>query len=304
MLIDCTLVNDELDLYLARLRHLADHVDRFIVTEARVDYRGRPKPAHLLESGLLDDVELPITHIVLDDLPLAGRRAGEPDAWCRDRFQHDASIGPREALDPDDVLIVADVDEFPSHAACAVLRRGIPDVCTLEMTHCIGSLTTAARRAWVHPYAGPARSITSAFDARYANDRALQLRHAGWHFSYLDLPQTGGRKLATITHEELDRSFLKSDLHLRICNRLGCHPCGTIKVLRDLPVDSLSPALVDDPFLSTFVRAPRTRATRLAAAAYAAAVSVPARQNLRVNHTLDRARELRRAIRSRKARWS
>lgn len=298
-LVDCTVVNDEVELLRARLRHLEGVVDRFVVVEARQDFRGRPKPAHVAASGVLDFAGTPITHLVLDDLGVHDSLGARDAAWARERTQRDALTALTDAFDPTDVLIVADVDEFPSREACEVLRRGIPAPVALEMEHCIGFLDLCTRHPWTFPFAVPAGEVGSPHELRFRSNRPLLLRSAGWHLSYLGGPDSQRHKLGTLAHTELDRDLLRNGRHLRRCARLGCHPSGTWKWLEHRPLERLPASLREDPYLSRHVFGPRSGPRALAAFGYALAVSIPAGENWTVNRALDTQRSIRRELRRR-----
>jgi beta-1,4-mannosyl-glycoprotein beta-1,4-N-acetylglucosaminyltransferase len=298
-LVDCTVVNDEVELLRARLRHLDGVVDRFVVVEARQDFRGRPKPAHVAASGVLDSARTPVTHLVLDDLGDHGRLGERDAAWAREKTQRDALTAVLDGLGPTDVVIVADVDELPSREACEVLRRGVPAPVALEMEHCIGFLDLCTRHPWALPFAAPVGELGSPHELRFRPDRPLVLRRAGWHLSYLGGPEAQRRKLGTLAHTELDRELLRDERHLRRCARLGCHPCGTWKWLQHRPLERLPASLREDPYLSRHVFGPRSRPRALAAFGYALAMSIPAGENWTVNRALDTQRSIRRALRRR-----
>ena len=110
------MLNGELDMLEAALFENYDRVHRFILTEATLTHQGRPKPLFYDASqGRFAQYADKIVHVVCDYLP---SREQEPDPWVRERMQRDAGLAAfMPATDPDDIVIVSDVDEIPSSAA-------------------------------------------------------------------------------------------------------------------------------------------------------------------------------------------
>lgn len=106
---------DELDVLEIRLGTIGHLVDRFVLVEATVDQRGRPKPLAFEQhqerfAPWLDKIE----YVVVDDMPTGDSRE---QSWVRERFQRDAILRGMPDLAPDDLVLVSDLDEIPSPAA-------------------------------------------------------------------------------------------------------------------------------------------------------------------------------------------
>ena len=104
---DCFPFFRELDILEIRLRELWDLTDKFVLVESRKTHSGRDKPLFFAEhrerfAPFTDK----IIHVVAD----------APDKfaiWQRERFQRDAIERGLIDANPDDLIIVSDVDEIP-----------------------------------------------------------------------------------------------------------------------------------------------------------------------------------------------
>lgn len=125
-LIDCFPFNNEHELLLARLELLYPHVDRFVLVEAPCTFTGASKPLHFAENrdryaAYLDK----IVHVVVEP------HAVMSEPWARDFFQRDSLIrGLNGYAAPDDLIVVADLDEFWDPA---VLRQFSGEFAALRM---------------------------------------------------------------------------------------------------------------------------------------------------------------------------
>jgi len=99
---------NELDLLELRLRTLEDHVDLFVVSEARTTFSGQPKPLYLSEN--LDRFSEWSDRLLVNvvDVPV------KKSSFENDRNQKNA-IGTRldEICESDDLLVFGDADEIP-----------------------------------------------------------------------------------------------------------------------------------------------------------------------------------------------
>lgn len=102
---------NEVDVLEIRLGTIAHLIDRFVIAEATVDQRGRPKelvfPQHRERFKEWEDK---ITYLVIDDMPEGTRHE---DDVARERFQRDALLRGMPELQPDDLVFVSDLDEIP-----------------------------------------------------------------------------------------------------------------------------------------------------------------------------------------------
>ena len=68
-----------------------------------------------------------IIHVVVDDAP------GDPDAWVNDRFQRDQIYRGIVDADPNDLILVSDLDEIIRPAAVEYMRASDQTLFALRM---------------------------------------------------------------------------------------------------------------------------------------------------------------------------
>jgi len=216
---DCFSFYNEYDLLRLRMAYLEDVVDGFVAVEAHQTHAGKPKPLYLAQEGpreLREHAKLSM-HAV--DLPV-----GFSD-WERDHYQRNAigdAIRARGAQ-PDDLILVSDVDEVPAHSAIARAEGAL--AAARERTLLIFEqrlfyfrlnyeLVWSRKMPWLGTAAARFEHMGSANGMRTTGrnvrgrhtqgfDRqatVFRLPEAGWHFSYLGGDAFLQQKLAA--HEE------------------------------------------------------------------------------------------------------
>ena len=247
----------ELDLLAHHLAEVHDLVDVFVIAEAGQTYQGEAKPctfaAHRERFAWARGK---IRHVKLD-------RLGDPRRTPRQRaaIQRDAIHLALHDAEPDDVVLLLDVDEVPSRSLLQRLRAGGLDrPRRLQMTRhyerldavapgspCCpahGDDVTAVRRrarpgAWdglddrwrgQSGVAVRAREITasggSLFSLRFGHIDAAPMRDAGRHFSSVDPSARLERKLGRVFHDEWAGDRAMRPDHLYRCRAHGVHHRG------------------------------------------------------------------------------
>ncbi|WP_051645111.1 hypothetical protein [Labrenzia sp. DG1229] len=118
MLYDCFVFHNEFDLLEIRLREMGDCVDRFVLVEADQTQRGSPKPFYFDENrdrfAPWADKIIDLQVRFPDELPPAlgvykNRRKKD---WERENYQRNCISHALESCDPDDLILLSDVDEI------------------------------------------------------------------------------------------------------------------------------------------------------------------------------------------------
>lgn len=167
---DCFTFFNELDLLEVRLNELDGVVDRFVLCESPYTFRGQPKPLVFQENRARFARFLPkIEHVVVDDLPLGGRKK-EHDYFKKERFQRNALARGLHDAAPDDYVILCDVDEIPRASVIeAIVRANGPKaVHLLEMDYYTYFLNLMTSAGWNKPRM-----------ARHGDIRRLQALRSG-----------------------------------------------------------------------------------------------------------------------------
>lgn len=206
------MVNDEIDMVLARVAELAEIPDVVhLAHEVDRTHQGDPKPCYLTE--YCEAHGIPPRLIIL-----SSRGRSDPDPWVIEYDQRDRLLGYAESLlhpDDDDLILSCDADEIvrasavPQIAAEATAGR-----CTLGMRHHYYA-------DWIDP-SGWYKA--SAFLWR---DRPPSLSHArldptrslhdvGWHLSWQGDEDAIHRKLRAFSHSE----YNLPEVHSQIAEKL------------------------------------------------------------------------------------
>lgn len=227
MIIDAFLFDSELDMLDLRLNVLSDVVDRFLLVEATETFRGNPKPLHYAENidrfaAFADR----ITHVVVRDLPAS------PNPWHREHFQRNAIMRGLHGCEPDDWVLVSDVDEIPKPEMVANLHDApylFPHVIAFEQA--LYSMTLNWRH--VKPWLGTRAVRYGHLDMPQDLRSTLWIRptealcaDGGWSYSSFGGWQALQNKLKSFSHAECDTPAITNEAHLAECIRTGQDPSG------------------------------------------------------------------------------
>ena len=194
---DCFTFYHELDLLELRLTELYDFVDHFVLVEADTTYTSRAKPFYFEENKqryakFLDK----IIHVKVEDMP------HHPDAWINDRFQRDQIFRGILDADPNDLIMVSDLDEIVRPAAIEYMRDSNQSLFALRMTISNFKFNylkenpdryniwgMAGRRSLFDDIKPDAfRQLRFNFmnaPYQFSNDGCEVIEHGGWHFGYM-----------------------------------------------------------------------------------------------------------------------
>lgn len=229
MIYDCFSFFNELDLLEIRLNILKDVVDKFVLVEASVTHTGKPKPFYFEENrGRFAAFDDKIIHVKVDDFSAADcTRTPRERAWAIENLQRNSIVKGLVGANPDDSIIISDLDEIPSPDA---VRRsvGLSGITRLGMMQCnyflnyrnytspewtLGTqILSYATFADTKTYVGfrfnefvieSVNDIPSASSVRFM--KPTRVFHAGgWHFSYQGGVEKIQTKIKSIAHTEFD----------------------------------------------------------------------------------------------------
>src|SRR5262249_27182576 len=158
---------------------------------------GQPKPLHFKENKkpfapFLDR----ITHVVVQDLPQ------NATAWEREVYQRNCisrGLPNYPAGNPDDVLIVSDVDEIPRAEAIREAAQNLTGPRRLVMdAHC--SWLNLRTGVWEYAVLLPCRNLMPPNAIRQSPlGYGQPVADAGWHFSYLGGAKQVSKKFAAFS---------------------------------------------------------------------------------------------------------
>jgi beta-1,4-mannosyl-glycoprotein beta-1,4-N-acetylglucosaminyltransferase len=205
-LLDVFLFYNELDLLKARLEYLGPIVDHFIISEANVDFSGRPKE-FLLSQELVNT--LPFANKIiyhreylnLNSIPwlfkkLKYRNRMTRFLWKIQDAQRNSTLIPLKSFNMNDIVIFSDLDEFPSETAIADGIKALqqsnsnsrePHAYSLDQTFYYYNLNNAAPE---EKFYGSVMTTLGVFIKhqphrfRSGKNNFEHIALGGWHFSY------------------------------------------------------------------------------------------------------------------------
>lgn len=224
---------NELDLLEVRLRELEGLVDVHVISESPRTYAGTEKPLHFAEHRARFDRWLDtIRYVVTTRLEAATfQHFGDQVRWQRENGQRAALGEALHGLEPDDVVILSDVDEIPRREtveryiewhSTGLLRPPLPMYLYrtgLRIAAPQASLLRICRGALLltHSPEDVRRMPTRAFPERGVRDSARW----GWHMSYFGGVDAIRYKVAQAAHPEEDIAAWLEPAVLRECITVG-----------------------------------------------------------------------------------
>ena len=211
-IVDCFIFYNELDLLNYRLHLLNKVVDYFVIVESTHTFTGKIKPM-FLELNNFSHFADKIVHVVVDDFPHK-----EPymsiehgHQWNNERHQRNAiarGIARIPNLSPEDIIIIADLDEIPDPNTLTLIKQGDckVDMNYLHMDFYYYNLNTKCDGVWnlckILTYAKYTSSCKSCDQIRH--EFVNPIYRGGWHMSYFGNSQFIQNKIQNFSHQELN----------------------------------------------------------------------------------------------------
>lgn len=227
MIYDCFIFYNELDLLEIRLNILKDVVDKFVVVEGVRTHTGKPKPLYFEENKARFAAYTDrIIHIVVDDTPeIPANYSVRQASWLREDWQRNAIMRGLKDAQPDDVVMICDVDEIPRPELVAQFRhRRLEGIVSMNMevfayylnyknyTHVLitapkvlrfGTFKKLEESGNLRPLAEHDPLVNTGVSPTNVRCHSARqnLKNAGWHFSYLGGADAVVKKIGSIAIE-------------------------------------------------------------------------------------------------------
>ena len=242
MVYDCFIFFNELDLLEIRLNELYDVVDKFVLVEANRTFQNTPKPFfYELNKERFSRFSDKIIHIKLTDYPMFIPIINPFSPWKIEFFQRNAIVRGLKDCQPDDVILISDVDEIPNKKVLQdLIAGGVDKIYGLRMDLFLyfldnkllfdpGSNMTKEESKdgiWYCMAVLPYKKLTAKPNTiRRAIMRTRRkgavytiIPNAGWHFSYIGGVKKIIEKLEAFSHTEYnvaqykDESFISASI--------------------------------------------------------------------------------------------
>lgn len=228
MIIDAFTFYNEFDILERRLEYLANTVDVHILVEANITHNGQPKPWHYLENRRRFKKwadRIIYFPIIIDSSNLDfTKQLTETDynsvQWKTENAQRRHITECLSIFNDDDVIIVSDVDEFPSKtgifSSIDAMKQGFSAL-ALDQTMFYYNLKQRQLHSWIGPV------IASVKYAREQNTQWMRdmrfnipkISNGGWHCSYFGNVQAIINKLQNFAHSELNNEKYTDPEHVK-----------------------------------------------------------------------------------------
>lgn len=235
MVYDCFIFFNELDLLEIRLNELKDVVDKFVLVEADRTFQNNPKPFIFEQhkerfSQFLDK----IIHVKLTSYPLFLPLINPMTPWKIEFYQRNSIITGLKDAQPEDVIIISDVDEIPDAGVIKEFaEKGADGIYGLKMDmymyflnnklvfdkHANMDREEAKSGIWHCAAVMPFKMLKKKPNAYRKTIMRTKRRgevykiipNAGWHFSYIGGFEKIRAKLEAFSHTEYNTDEYKNE---------------------------------------------------------------------------------------------
>ena len=195
--IDCFSYFDE-DLILEiRLSTLYNYVDEFVICEATIDHAGNKKDLNF-DIEKFKEYKSKINYFVVDDLPKEVKKFKKNwhPAHARDQFQRNALARGITHCDPEDLIMISDLDEIPNPEKISDFKDKDDFVCFVQNNYLLKfNLLNITEPYWYGTRMCKKKNLRSPQWLREIKARKLPfykfykprfsrfIHNGGWHFS-------------------------------------------------------------------------------------------------------------------------
>ena len=218
-LIDCFMYFDE-DLVLEiRLNTLNNIVDKFVIAEATRDHAGNEKKLNF-DINKFQKFEHKIEYLVIDDIPInvKSKKKHWHENHIRDQFQRNALEKGYKNCDPEDWIMISDIDEIPNPEKIKKFNTKNKYACFLQKNFQSKlNLQNISDRYWPGTKICEKKNLKSPqwlrniktkkrhFWKIFKDKEPQLIEDAGWHFSFLKTPAYIKQKIISYSHQEFNK---------------------------------------------------------------------------------------------------
>ncbi len=247
---DCFMYHNEDTVLDVRLNYLDKFIDNFVIVESTFNHRGQKKKLNF-DINKFSNFESKINYLVLDNQPDNIDEIKEGDTeeeksqkyilngYRRDHFQRNYILKGINNAQPDDMIIISDIDEIPNLNEIN-LKKTKKKLIFFNQIMCYYKFNLYHKNYnWVGSRACKKINLISpqwlrdikpksyafwridTFFSKIRYNNISFVDNGGWHFSYLNTPELIEEKLKSYTHHrEYDLNPIGIDnIEKRISNR-------------------------------------------------------------------------------------
>jgi len=223
-IIDCFNYFDE-DLILdIRLATLFDYVDKFIICEATLDHAGNKKKLNF-DIKKFKKYEEKIKYIIIDDLPKVVKKFKKHwhPAHARDQFQRNSLVRGLEDCEPNDLIMISDLDEIPNPEKISNFKKGDKYACFVQSNFLLKfNLLNISEPKWYGTRMCRKKDLKSPQWLREIKTRKMPfykfykpkfdkfIYDGGWHFSSVKNADGIYKKLHSYSEQQFNTNKFKN----------------------------------------------------------------------------------------------
>ncbi len=218
-LIDCFMYFDE-DLILEiRLNTLDNIVNKFVIAEATRDHAGKEKKLNF-NIKKFQKFKHKIEYLVVDDLPInvKSKKKRWHENHIRDQFQRNSLAKGYKYCNPEDWIMISDIDEIPNPNKIKEFNTENKYACFLQKNFQSKlNLQNISDRYWPGTKICEMKNLKSPqwlrnikvkkrpFWKIFRDKEPQLIKDAGWHFSFLKTPAYIKQKIISYSHQEFNK---------------------------------------------------------------------------------------------------
>jgi len=229
MIFDCFTFFDELDILEIRLNELSPYVDFFVLVESNLTFTGNEKPLyfqqnkHRFRSFQKKIIHIPVTNlkdppIITNQPPFSREKEfqNNPVVWSREFYQRNCITRGLNNANPDDIIIIGDVDEIPNTKIFKNLKIGKKPLALRQKVYYyyLNNLSTETIIGPKIVRYQALRRTTPQLIRSLPQSEFQVINTGGWHFTYLGKAIQIQKKINSFSHQELNRPEINN--HRRI----------------------------------------------------------------------------------------
>ncbi len=220
---DCFTFFNELEILEIRLNELYDHVDKFVLVEARETHRGASKPLYYDENKKrFERFSDKIIHVIVDELStnttlLSNEESGF--CWARENDQRNQIMRGLIDCEPNDLILISDLDEIVRPSVIPEIDRILNEsrddirlvICRQKLyTYFINRLDSIDWRGTAGILFKNLKKCSPQYCRSIRQLSPYVVDNGGWHFSYMGGYNRVVCKLSSFAHAECDTLENKS----------------------------------------------------------------------------------------------
>ena len=223
-IIDCFSYFDE-DLILEiRLNTLYDYVDKFVICEATLDHAGNKKKLNFKIENF-KKYKKKIEYIIIDDLPKIVKKFKKHwhPAHARDQFQRNSLVRGIQDCDPNDLIMISDLDEIPNPLKIPKFKENNKYACFVQSNFLLKfNLLNVSEPRWYGTRMCRKKDLKSPqwlreikskklpFYKFYKRQFDLFIEDGGWHFSSVKSVDDIYKKLNSYAEQQWNNEKFKN----------------------------------------------------------------------------------------------